>query len=69
MRPAACIEQISAARREGLRSEVREWDGLFVGQLNDYEVETFEEAIEAGVAYRAYEGGVGFMGLAKVRMR
>jgi hypothetical protein len=68
-RPGAYIEQISAARREGLRSEVREFDGLFVGQLTEYEQATFDAAVEAGVAYRAYEGGTGFMGLAKVRMR
>jgi len=68
-RPGAYIEQISAARREGLRNEVSKFDGLFVGQLSGYEAETFEEAVAEGIAYRAYEGGTGFMGLAKVRMR
>lgn len=68
-RPGAYIEQISAARREGLRHEVREFDGLFVGQLSDYEQATFDAAVEAGVAYRSYESGTGFVGLAKVRMR
>jgi hypothetical protein len=68
-RPGAYIEEISAARREGLRREVREFDGLFVGQLSDYEQATFEDAVAAGVAYRSYEGGMGFMGCAKARMR
>lgn len=68
-RPGAYIEEISAACRDGLRAEVREFDGLFVGQLSEYEQATFDAAVDAGVAYRSYEGGTGFMGLAKVRMR
>jgi hypothetical protein len=42
-------------------------DGLF-GQLNERELRTFERAVEDGEARRSYEGGAGFMGLAKVRL-
>lgn len=68
-RPGAYIEQISAAVREDLRRQVRDLDGLLVGELTARELVTFEAAVDAGVAYRAYERGAGFMGLAKVRMR
>lgn len=43
-------------------------EGLFVGQLDDYETWLFEHAVADGMAYRSYEGGAGFMGLAKVRL-
>lgn len=42
-------------------------EGLFVGQLNAAEMRLFERAVEDGEARRSYEGGAGFMGLAKVR--
>ncbi len=44
-------------------------EGLFVGQLDPGEMRTFERAVQDGEAYRSYEGGAGFMGLAKVRLR
>jgi hypothetical protein len=43
-------------------------EGLFVGQLDDYELWLFEHAVADGMAERSYEGGAGFMGLAKVRL-
>jgi hypothetical protein len=43
-------------------------EGLFVGQLDDYEMWLFEHAVTDGMAERSYEGGAGFMGLAKVRL-
>jgi hypothetical protein len=43
-------------------------EGLFVGQLSESEMLTFERAVQAGEARRSYEGGAGFMGLAKVRL-
>jgi hypothetical protein len=63
-------------RRRGTRSlggiemtDLERMEGLFVGQLNARELRTFERAVEDGDAYRSYEGGAGFMGLAKVRLR
>ena len=49
-------------------SDLEQIDGLFVGQLSDKELRTFERAVEDGEARRVYEGGAGFMGLAKVRV-
>jgi hypothetical protein len=47
-----------------------EWiEGLFVGQLNERELRTFELAVENGEACRSYENGAGFLGLAVVRLR
>jgi hypothetical protein len=43
-------------------------EGLFVGSLDDYELWLFEHAVADGMAERSYEGGAGFMGLAKVRL-
>ena len=43
-------------------------EGLFVGMLNEGEMWLFEKAVEDGIAQRSYEGGSGFMGLAKVRL-
>ena len=48
--------------------DLRRIEGLFVGQLDERELRTFERAIEDGEARRSYEGGAGFMGLAKVRL-
>jgi hypothetical protein len=42
---------------------------IFVGQLNERELQIFERAIESGEAYRSYENGAGFLGLAVVRLR
>ncbi len=44
-------------------------EGLFVGQLDEREMQTFVRAVQDGEAFRSYEGGAGFMGLAKVRLR
>lgn len=55
--------------KELLRERVSKWDGFFVGMLSDDELEVFDAAVEAGVAFRSYEGGGGLMGLAKVRLR
>jgi hypothetical protein len=43
-------------------------DGLFVGLLSQDELELLEDAITHGKAMRWYQGGAGFMGLAKVKL-
>lgn len=48
--------------------DLERMEGLFVGYLNDYEMWLFEHAVADGMAERSYEGGAGFMGLAKVRL-
>jgi hypothetical protein len=47
---------------------LEEMHGIFVGLLTDEEIKVFDRAVEEGLAYRAYEGAGGFMGLAKVRL-
>lgn len=42
-------------------------NGMYVGLLNDRELELFEKAVEQGVARRSYEGVGAFLGLARVR--
>ena len=49
-------------------SDLERIEGLFVGSLDDYELWLFEHAVADGMAVRSYEGGAGFMGLAKVRL-
>jgi hypothetical protein len=49
-------------------TDLERMDGLFVGQLDDYETWLFDHAVADGMAERSYEGGAGFMGLAKVRL-
>lgn len=49
-------------------SDLERIEGLFVGQLNEREMRVFERAVEDGEADRSYEGGAGFMGLAKIRL-
>jgi hypothetical protein len=52
---------------EGM-NDLERIDGLFVGSLNSYELWLFNHAVADGMAERFYEGGAGFMGLAKVRL-
>ena len=42
-------------------------EGWIVGQLEPGELAAFDRLCEAHLAHRSYEGGLGFMGLAKVR--
>ncbi len=49
-------------------TDLERMEGLFVGQLDDYEMWLFEHAVADGMAERSYEAGAGFMGLAKVRL-
>lgn len=49
-------------------SDLERIKGLFVGQLDEAEMKMFERAVSDHRAYRSYEGGAGFMGLAKVRL-
>jgi hypothetical protein len=49
-------------------TDLERMEGLFVGQLDEHEMRTFVRAVQDGEAYRSYEGGAGFMGLAKVRL-
>lgn len=43
-------------------------DGLFVGMLDQEELEIFDEACRRHEARRSYEGAAAIMGLAKVRL-
>jgi hypothetical protein len=49
-------------------SDLQWIEGLFVGQLDEWELRVFERAVADGEAFRSYEGGAGFMGLARVRL-
>jgi hypothetical protein len=49
-------------------TDLERLEGLFVGQLNDYELWLFNHAVNDGMAERVYSGGAGFMGLAKVHL-
>jgi hypothetical protein len=49
-------------------SDLERIEGKFVGSLDDYETWLFNHAVADGMAERVYEGGAGFMGLAKVRL-
>lgn len=49
-------------------SDLEQIEGLFVGQLDEKELRIFERAIKDGEARCSYEGGAGFMGLARVRL-
>lgn len=49
-------------------TDLERMEGLFVGQLDEHEMRTFERAVQDGEAVRSYEGAGGFMGLAKVRL-
>ncbi len=48
---------------------LRRVDGLLVGLLTEAEQEALQRLIEAGAARYSYEGGAGFMGLAKARRK
>jgi len=55
---------------DNMKTEEEELDainGLYVGMLSDEEMELFNECVSKRLAYRAYEGTAGLMGLAKVR--
>jgi len=43
-------------------------NGLFVGLLNEGEMESFYRCLEDNYVIRSYEGAAGFMGLAKIRI-
>jgi hypothetical protein len=43
-------------------------DGLFVGMLDNEELEIFDDACRKHEARRSYEGAAAIMGLAKVRL-
>jgi len=47
---------------------VRRMNGIFVGMLSDREIEALNRCVIDGLAVRSYEGGGGFMGLAKARL-
>lgn len=49
-------------------NDLERMEGLFVGQLDDYERWLFDHAVADGMATSSYEGGAGLMGLAKVRL-
>ena len=43
-------------------------DGLYLGQLSEFEFEVFERAVREGKAVRQYAGLSGFLGLARVKL-
>jgi hypothetical protein len=43
-------------------------DGLYLGQLSEFEFEVFERAVAEGKAVREYAGFSGFLGLATVKV-
>ena len=57
-----------SAKKQDIEAVIARVNGLFVGQLDESEMEAFNEACNSGLAARVYEGGAGFMGLAKVRV-
>jgi hypothetical protein len=65
--PAEAVEEGDLEVTDYQLNEIRRLAGLFVGQLDESELALFELAIKNGRAVRAYEGGAGLMGLAKVR--
>lgn len=49
------------------RETTQHVNGLYVGMLNDDELESFERCIQDQIALRDYDGPGGFLGLAKVK--
>lgn len=43
-------------------------DGLYVGMLDKEEARLFEDAEDAGLAHRSYQGPAGMLGLSKVKI-
>lgn len=43
-------------------------DGLYVGMLDKSDMRLFEDAEEAGLAHRVYDGPGAILGLSKVRV-
>ena len=43
-------------------------NGMLVGQLSEEELECFNFLCEKGKASRVYQGGLGLLGLAKVKL-
>lgn len=68
MRSKNTVSRNPRNRPPAMLEAVKRIEGLFVGQLTEDELMLFEAAVKAGLACRSYEGGAGFMGLAKVRI-
>lgn len=49
------------------RDLVHRLNGMFVGQLNEEELMSFQRCVADHSAWRDYSGPSGFLGLAKVR--
>ena len=49
------------------REKIQEIDGLYIGLLDKYELESFERCIQDKLARRDYTGTGGLLGLAKVK--
>lgn len=48
-------------------SFIRRLDGMFVGMLDEAELDLLERCVEKHWAYYSYEGAAALMGFAKVR--
>jgi len=51
-----------------MRDALRLIEGLFIGQLTEDQVLLFNAGFDAGLCRRSYEGTLGLMGLARVRL-
>ena len=62
------LPESSAVERQYFLDDLCQLDGMYVGSLSDQELRDFETGCRLGYARRAYVGGAGFMGLAKVAL-
>lgn len=60
-------ELVAKFNAEQLR-DLASLDGLYVGILGKEDGRLFEDAEEAGLAYRSFEGPAAMLGLSKVRI-
>lgn len=56
------------SRADEALEHIKHLDGLFVGLLDERELDALNFCCSEGLATRSYEGVGGFMGLAKVRI-
>lgn len=54
---------------EHAKDLLRGLSGLFVGMLSEEEQEAFRLLKEHGLAADSYQGGAGFLGLSKVKLK
>lgn len=62
------MAEIPDEAMKGTMNELYLIDGLYLGQLSEFEFEVFERAVREGKAVRQYAGLSGFLGLARVKL-